>query len=60
MSKRSVDLVFQAMYTLTDLRALLRETAPIHNFDNEQKVQVQRLLDNLERQVSSLKQELLK
>jgi hypothetical protein len=55
-----VDLVFQAMYTLTDLRALLRETAPIHNFDNEQKVQVQRLLDNLERQVSSLKQELLK
>ncbi|MCX6682982.1 MAG: hypothetical protein NTY71_08385 [Methanoregula sp.] len=60
MSKRAVDMVFQAMYTLTDLRVLLRETAPLHEFDAQQKVQVQRLLDNLERQIGSLKQEMLK
>jgi len=48
------------MYTLTDLRVLLRETAPLHEFDAKQKAQVQRLLDNLERQVGSLKQEMLK
>ena len=60
MSKRNADLLFQAMYTLTDLRVLLRETAPLHEFDSEQKTQVQRLLDNLERQVGSLKQEMLK
>ncbi len=60
MSKRAVDMTFQAMYTLTDLRVLLRETAPSHEFDEKQKVQVQRLLDNLERQVGSLKQEMLK
>ena len=53
-------MLFQAMYTLTDLRVLLRETAPLHEFDSEQKAQVQRLLDNLERQVGSLKQEMLK
>ncbi|MCX6686653.1 MAG: hypothetical protein NTV10_08495 [Methanoregula sp.] len=60
MSKRAVDVVFQAMYTLTDLRVLLRETAPLHKFDAKQKAQVQRLLDNLERQIGSLKQEMLK
>ena len=60
MSKRAVDMTFQAIYTLTDLRAVLRKTAPSHELDVEQKAQAQRLLDNLERQVASLKQEMLK
>ncbi|MDD1686342.1 hypothetical protein [Methanoregula sp.] len=60
MSKRAVDMTFQAIYTLTDLRVLLRETAPSHEFDADQKVKAQRLLENLERQVGSLKQEMLK
>ena len=60
MSKRAVDMTFQAIYTLTDIRVLLRETAPTHEFDPDQRVQVQRLLENLERQAGSLKQELLK
>ena len=60
MSKRAVDMTFQAIYTLTDLSVLLRETAPAHEFDAPQKAQAQRLLENLERQVGSLKQELLK
>ncbi len=60
MSKRAVDMVFQATYTLTDLRMLLRETAPRHEFSPDQKAQAQRHLENLERQVASLKQEMLK
>ena len=60
MSKRAVDMAFQAIYTLTDLRVLLRETAPTHELDADQKTQAQRLLENLERQVGSLKQEMLK
>jgi len=60
MSKRAVDMTFQAIYTLTDLRVLLRETAPSHEFDTDQRAQAQRLLENLERQVGSLKQEMLK
>lgn len=60
MSKRAVDMTFQAIYTLTDLRILLRESAPSHEFDADQKVQVLRLLENLERQVGSLKREMLK
>jgi hypothetical protein len=53
-------MTFQAIYTLTDLRILLRETAPTHEFDSEQRAQAERLLVNLERQVGSLKQEMLK
>lgn len=53
-------MTFQAIYTLTDLRVLLRETAPSHDLDPGQKAQAQRLLENLERQVGSLKQEMLK
>jgi hypothetical protein len=60
MSKRAVDMTFQAIYTLTDLRVLLRETAPLHVFDTGQRAQAHRLLENLERQVGSLKQEILK
>jgi hypothetical protein len=60
MSKRAVEMTFQAIYTLTDLRVLLRDTAPQHEFSEGQKSQVLRLLDNLERQVTSLKQEMLK
>ena len=60
MSKRSVDLTFQAIYTLTDLRALLRETAPSHELDRDQRAEAERLLLNLERQVASLRQEMLR
>ncbi len=60
MSKRAVDIVFQAMYSLTDIRLILRESAPSHELDTGQRVQAQRLLENLERQVASLKQEMLR
>jgi hypothetical protein len=53
-------MVFSALYTLTDLRILLRTTAPSHSLSNEQREQAERLLENLGRQVGSLKQEMLK
>jgi len=53
-------MTFQALFTLTDLRIILRETAPKHDLDDKQRVETERLLENLERQVASLKQEMLK
>ena len=29
----AVDFVFEALFALTDLRVLLRETAPLHKFN---------------------------
>jgi hypothetical protein len=48
------------MYSLTDLRVILRDTAPSHELDTDKRAQAQRLLENLERQVASLKQEMLR
>ena len=53
-------MTFQALFTLTDLRVILRETAPQHDLDDKQRVEAKRLLENLERQVASLKTEMLK
>jgi len=59
LSKRAVDLVFSATYLLVDLRMILRETAPAHELSEKQKADAARLLENLERQVAALKQEML-
>jgi len=53
-------MTFQALFTLTDLRVILRKTAPQHELDDKQREQAERLLENLERQIGSLKQEILK
>ena len=53
-------MTFQALFTLTDLRIILRESAPQHELDQKQREQAERLLENLERQIGSLKQEILK
>jgi hypothetical protein len=59
MSKLAVDTVFQAMFTLTDLRVILRETAPSHKLDTAQQVRAGTLLADLQRQVEILREELL-
>jgi hypothetical protein len=60
MSKRAVDSVFQAMFLLTDLRMILRSTAPGHDLDPDQHAEAEKLIRALEEQVSVLRQELLK
>lgn len=58
MSKRAVDTVFQAMFILTDIRVLLRETAPTHVLDEARNVRATALLSDLEHQVRILREEL--
>jgi hypothetical protein len=47
------------MFILTDLRVLLRETAPLHELDPGQKGSAQSLLAELQGKVDLLKEELL-
>lgn len=35
-----VDTLFEALFALTDLRVLLRETAPLHKLNEKQRAQV--------------------
>jgi hypothetical protein len=52
-------MIFSATFILTDLRMILRDTAPTHQLDKKQREEAARLLENLERQIGSLKQEML-
>lgn len=58
MSKRAIDAVFESFFILTDIRVMLRETAPRHDLDESQREKVRSLLDNLEKRVSVLREEL--
>jgi hypothetical protein len=60
VSKRAIDAVFEGMFLLTDIRAILRETAPFHDLDEEQRRQVNSLLDDLGKKVLVIREDLLK
>jgi len=59
MSKRAVDSVFQAMFLLTDLRVILRDTAPVHELDPGQRALVERTIAELEEQVKVIRKEMV-
>jgi len=60
VSKRAIDAVFESLFILTDIRVMLRETAPRHDLDESQREKVRSLLDNLEKRVSVLRKELVR
>jgi hypothetical protein len=58
VSKRAVDALFEGLFILTDIRCILRETAPHHTLDEHQQEQVRALLDQLERKLAVIREEL--
>jgi hypothetical protein len=60
VSKRAVDAVFQALFLLSDVRFLLRETTPGHDLDEAQKARAATTLDKVKRQVAILEEELIR
>jgi hypothetical protein len=60
MSRRAVDAVFQGLFTLTDIRVVLRRTAPLHRLSDEDKGAVLKSLGDLRQQLGILEEELLR
>jgi len=54
-----VDAVFQALFLLTDIRFLLRETAPDHELDEGQRERAATTLEKVKRQVAILEEEMV-
>lgn len=54
----AVDNLFEALFALTDLRVLLRETAPLHKFNAEQQVQARDALARAKTALEELEEEL--
>jgi hypothetical protein len=60
MSRRAVDAVFQGLFTLTDIRAVLRRTAPLHGLSEDDRRSVLQSLADLRQQIGILEEELLR
>jgi hypothetical protein len=54
----AVDYVFKALFALTDLRVLLRETAPLHKFSDKELLQAHEALTRAKNALEGLEQEL--
>jgi hypothetical protein len=55
----AVDYVFEALFALTDLRVLLRETAPLHKFNEKQLSQARKALERAKNALEELEGEIL-
>ena len=60
MNDRAVYETFEALFALTDLRQLFRETKPLFNFSEEQKKEIQRILERVRRSLEIIERETLK
>lgn len=59
MSRRAAEAVFQGLFLLSDIRGVLRETAPHHRLSTDQKAKTAKTLEKLEKQISILREELV-
>ena len=58
MSRRAVDAVFQGLFLFCDIRGILRDTAPYHRFNEEQREKTAKTLEKIEKQIAILREEL--
>jgi len=54
------DHLFEALFALTDLRVLLRESAPLHKLNQNQQTQAQKALERAKAALSELERALHK
>lgn len=59
MSKKAVDSLYDALFSLTDIRVLLRSTAPKHALTSTEKELVSNALNRVEEDIRTIKLELI-
>jgi len=60
MSEKAVQETFEALFALTDLRQIFRETKPDHKLNDEQKKKVEELLKSARKSLGIIEEELIK
>ena len=58
MAKKSVDALFDALYSLTDLRMVFRRTAPKHELSAAEKAEAKAALDSAKKAIDVIEKEL--
>jgi hypothetical protein len=57
--EKAVEETFAALFALTDLRQLYRETKPTYRFTSDQKQQIQEILSQVRSSLDVIEKELL-
>ena len=60
MSEEAVQETFEALFALTDLRQIFRETAPTHQLSDEQKQKVKEIIEKVRQSLDVVEKELVK
>jgi hypothetical protein len=54
----AADHLFEALFALTDLRVLLRESAPLHKLNPDQQIEARKALERAKAALSALEEAL--
>ena len=60
MTEKAVEETFAALFALTDLRQIFRETKPTYQFSNEQKRRINQIVERLRQSLEIIEKELVK
>lgn len=58
MTEKAVEQTFAALFALTDLRQIFRDTKPAHNFDTEQKRRIKQIVENVRQCLEIIEREI--
>jgi len=60
MTEKAVEQTFAALFALTDLRQIFRETKPAYEFDSEQKRRIMQIIENVRLCLETIEKEITK
>lgn len=58
MVEKAVEETFSALFALTDLRQIFRDTKPTYQFNNEQKKQIREIIEKVRQSLEVIEKEL--
>ncbi len=60
MTEKAVQETFEALFALTDLRQIFRETKPFFQLNSEQREQVKKIIERVRQSLDVIEKELVK
>jgi len=60
MVEKAVEETFAALFALTDLRQIFRDTKPTYQFNSEQKSQIKDIIEKMRKSLDVIEKELIK
>ncbi|MDR3102809.1 MAG: hypothetical protein LBU24_06380 [Methanocalculaceae archaeon] len=59
MSQKAIDAVFSGLFHLTDIRVILRRTAPLHQLNDAEQESARKSIEAIRKQLAVLEEDLL-